>query len=163
MNNLSVIVFDNVDEAGEVRKALADVQKHGFMGLDDAAVIVKDEDGQIHVKHETDRGVKVGIAGGGFLGLFIGFMFGGPLISALLGALGGAWIGSASEMGIRKDFVNEVKETMKPNSSALFVITRDSDPAVALAALRPYKGTVLQTTLPLEMEESLRRVLEKRS
>ena len=101
MNNLSVIVFDNVDEAGEVRKALADVQKQGLMGLDDSAIVVKDEDGQIHVKHETDRGVKVGIAGGGFLGLFIGFMFGGPLISALLGALGGAWIGSASEMGIR--------------------------------------------------------------
>lgn len=163
MNNLIVMVFDNTDEATEVRKSLNDVQKQGKMNLDDAAVVVKDEDGQVHIRHEIDRGVKIGVAGGGFWGLFVGFLFGGPLVSALTWALGGALVGSLADMGIHKDFVREVKETMTPGTSALFVIVRDSDPAVALAALRPYKGEIIQTTLPSEVEESLRKVLEHRT
>lgn len=163
MANLSVVVFDNPDEAGKVRVALQDVVRQGKLTLDDSAVVVKDADGQVQVRHEMDRGVKIGIAGGGFLGLFIGFLFGGPLVSALVWAIGGGIAGSLAEMGVNKDFVNDVKNEMKPNSSALFVITRADDPTLALAALRPYEGKVIQTTLPTETEEALRRVLEKRS
>jgi uncharacterized membrane protein len=51
---------------------------------------------------------------------------------------------------------------MTENSSALFIIVRDSDPDLAIAALRPYEGKILQTTLSPEDEETLRRTLKKK-
>jgi uncharacterized membrane protein len=163
MSNLVVIAFDDADEAAKVRADLKKLEHMGRLSLDDSAVIVKDEDGQIHVKNEIDQGVKTGVAGGGFLGLMVGFWFGGPIFSMLLGAVGGALVGSSLDMGIRKDFVKEVSSALQSGSSALFVIVRESDPATALAALRPYQGTIIQTTLSTEAEESLRAALAKKS
>jgi uncharacterized membrane protein len=160
MSNLIVIVFDDPDEAGKVRETLHSIQGSGYLRLDDAAVVVKDTDGKIHVKNEVDRGVKVGALGGGFLGLLLGSVF-FPLAGLLVGTLGGAAVGAAMKTGIPKSFVEEVSESLKDGSSALFIIVRDSNPDVAVAALKPYKGKVLQTTLSPEDEETLRSVLKK--
>ena len=158
MSNLIVITFDDPDEAGIVRGTLRSGQKQDLIKLDDSAVVVKDEDGQVHIKNELDRGVKVGIAGGGLLGLWIGFIFGGPIGAVLLGAAGGALVGASTDMGLQKKFVKEVSEAIKPNSSALFFIVRDANPVVA--ALKPYKGEVYHTSLDPEAEETLRRILK---
>ena len=160
MSNLVVIVFDNAEEADKVRESIRSVQKQELIKLDDSAIVVKDEDGQVHVKNELDRGVKVGIAGGGLIGLFIGFMFGGPIGAMILGGLGGALIGASTDMGLQKSFVREVSAALKPNTSALFVIVRDSNPNAAIAALKPYQGEVYHTSLDPEAEETLRRVLK---
>lgn len=162
MPYLTVITFDDPDEATKVRESLKSIQKQGLLDLDDSAVIVKDEDGQVNVKNEVDRGVKVGIAGGGLIGLFIGFLFGGPIGAMLLGAIGGGAVGSLADLGIQKSFVKDVTEAMKPNSSAIFFIIRDANPNAAIAALKPYKGEVYHTALPTEAEETLRRVLKSR-
>lgn len=162
MSYLTVVVFDDEEQAGEVRETLKSIQKQGLLSLDDSAIIVKDEDGQVHVKNEMDRGIKVGIAGGGLIGLFIGFLFGGPIGAMLLGALGGGAVGSLADLGIQKSFVKEVTESLTPGSSAIFFIIRDGNPNAALAALRPYKGKVIHTALPPEAEESVRHALSKK-
>lgn len=162
MSNLVVIVFDNEDEAGKIRESLKSIEKQGLLSLDDSAVVVKDEDGQVHVKNELDRGVKVGIAGGGLIGLFIGFLFGGPIGALLIGAIGGGAVGALTDLGIQKSFVKEVSEALQPSSSAIFFIVRDSNPNAAVSALKPYKGDVYHTSLPPEAEETVRRVLSKR-
>ena len=160
MSNLIVIVFDNEEEAGKVRETIRSVQHTGHIRLDDSAVVVKDEKGKIHVKNQVDRGAKVGAVGGGFLGLLIGSVF-FPLGGILIGALAGAVIGKAAKLGISQSFVKEVSESMENESSALFIIVRDSNPDVAVSALKPYKGKLLQTTLSPEDEENLRGVLKK--
>jgi uncharacterized membrane protein len=160
MSNLIVIVFDNPEEAGKVRKTIKSVQGSGHIRLDDSAVVIKDADGKFHVKNEMDRGVKVGAIGGGLLGLLIGSIF-FPFAGLLIGALGGAAVGAAAKLGISQSFVKEVAETMENDSSALFIIVRDSNPDVAVSALKPYKGKLLQTTLSPEDEENLRGVLKK--
>ena len=165
MSNIVVITFDNADEAGEARKAIKKMEKQGQISLDDSAVVVKDEDGKIHVKNEVDRGVKVGAGVGGLLGLFIALVtapFGFPLAALVLGVAGGAGVGALTDLGIQKKFVKQVSEAIKPNTSALFVIVRDSNPAAAVAVLKPFKGDVYHTSLPPEAEETLRRVLSKR-
>ena len=60
MSYLIAVVFDNEDEASEVRETLRKGQKGGYITLDDSAIIVRGEDGKLHVKNEVDRGVKIG-------------------------------------------------------------------------------------------------------
>jgi uncharacterized membrane protein len=157
---LIVITFDNAEEAGQVRETLRSAEHGDYLSLDDSAIVIKDEEGTVHVKNEMDRGVKIGAVGGGALGLLIGSIF-FPLAGLLVGALAGGLLGSAVDLGIPKKFVKDVGEDLTPGTSALFVIVRDANPEVALAALKPYKGTVRHTTLTPEGEKELRRILSK--
>jgi uncharacterized membrane protein len=161
MSNLIVVTFDDPEEAGKVLKSLRSVQKEGYLSLDDSAVVVKDEDGKVHVKNEMDRGVKIGALGGGALGLLIGSVF-FPIAGLVIGALAGGLVGKSVDLGVDQKFVKEVSNDIQPGTSALFFIVRDAEPDVAVAALRPYKGTVRHTTFPPEAEEELRRILKKR-
>jgi uncharacterized membrane protein len=162
MSNLIVITFDNMEEAGKVRESIRQQEKGGRIRLDDSAVVVKDENGKVHVKDQMDRGVKVGGVTGGLLGLLIASLF-FPLAGIVVGVLGGMGVGALADLGIQKKFVKEVADAITPGTSALFVIVRDSDPNAALAALRPYKGTVYHSSLDPEDEESLRRALKDRT
>lgn len=162
MSHLVVVTFDNPDEAGQVRETLRSAERADYLNLDDSAVIVKDEDGKIHVKNELDRGVKIGAVGGGLLGLLIGGIF-FPVAGLLVGALAGGLIGSSVDLGIQKKFVEQVEEDLKPGTSAIFFVVRDANPDVALAAFKPYKGNVYHTSFPPEAEDELRRILSKRS
>ena len=161
MSNLVVVAFDNPDEAGKLLETLHSAEHSDLLSLDDAAVVVRDEEGKVHVKNETDSGVKVGAVGGGFLGLLIAGLF-FPIAGVVIGALGGALIGKSLDTGIDKKFVKEVSDKLQPGTSALFVIVREADPSAATAALKPYKGTVIQTSLSPEAEEELHHVLKRR-
>lgn len=158
MSNLIVIVFDDADQAGQLRDTLKSVEHEGRLSLDDSAVIVKDAKGKIHVKNQMDRGTKIGAVTGGLLGLLLASVF-FPIGGLIIGAAAGGLIGKTAGLGISKSFVKEVSASMTENSSALFVIVRDSDPAVAVAALSKYEGKLYQTTLDPEDEKTLRRAL----
>ena len=161
MSYLIAVVFDNEEEAFQVRETIRKGQKHSLITLDDSAVIVRDVDGKLHVKNEVDRGVKVGALWGSVIGLLIsGLLF--PVFGLALGALGGAAIGRMASDHVSKDFVKEVGESMQPGSSAIFYIFREDNVDAAVAAMRPYKGKVIHTSLSAEAEESLRDELKKR-
>lgn len=162
MSNLVVLVFDEQDEAAQVRETLSSIKQAGRISLDDSAIVEKDADGKVHIKNELDRGVKIGALGGSLIGLLIGSVF-FPIAGLVLGALGGGLVGASANMGISHKFVKQVADQLQPGGSALFVIVRDADPTVTLAALREYSGTVYQTTLDQESEDQLRRALEKKS
>ena len=161
MSYLVVIAFDDPDEAGKVRKTLSSIKQTGHLSLDDSAIVVKDEKGEVHLKNEVDRGVKVGAVGGSMLGLLIGSIF-FPIGGLILGAIGGALVGKLFNTGVSQDFVKEVTDELEPGSSAIFFIVRGDDPNPTVASLRQYKGKVLQTSLPEEAEETLRRQIEGR-
>jgi uncharacterized membrane protein len=161
MSNLVVITFEDTEQAGKLRHTLKQLESGGRISLDDSAVVVKDEQGKVHIRDETDRGVAIGTIGGSMLGLLIGGVF-FPIAGLVLGAAGGALVGSTLDKGIQKKFVKEVSEALQPGTSALFLIVREADPTYALAALRPYQGTIYHTSLDPEAEAELRRLLSQR-
>ena len=89
MSYLVAIAFDDPEEAGKVRHTLRSIQDTGHLSLNDSAVVVKDEDGKVHLKDEIDRGVKVGAVGGSVIGLLLASVF-FPIAGIVVGALGGA-------------------------------------------------------------------------
>jgi uncharacterized membrane protein len=161
MSQLVVLTFDDADEAGKVREAIHRGEKHGQISLDDSAVVVRDEKGKVHVKNQVDRGVKIGAVAGGFLGLLLAGIF-FPVAGILVGVLGGMGVGSLADLGIQKSFVKDVTNELQPGTSAIFLIFRSADPNAVVAALKPYKGKVIQTSLDPEDEETLNRVLKER-
>ena len=162
MSYLVVISFDDPDEAGKVRQTLSSIEHTGHLSLNDSAILVKDDHGKVHLKNEVDRGVKIGAVGGSVLGLLLASVF-FPIGGLVLGALGGALVGKLADTGVSQKFVKEVTEDLQPGSSAIFFIVRGDDPNPTVAALREYNGKVLQTSLPKEAEDTLRRELEGRS
>ena len=162
MSNLVVITFDNPDEAIKVRESLHKMESEGYLKLDDSAVVIKEADGEVHLKNEMDRGTQAGAIGGSMVGLLIGsVMF--PVVGLVLGALGGGLVGHLFDKGVDKKFVKDVTEKMAPGSSAIFFILRGDDPGMAIATLRQFKGEIYQTTLSEEAEEALRDALKQRS
>ncbi len=160
--DLVVIAFDNMEDAEKVVDSLHSGQKQGYINLEDTAYVVKDENNHVTVKNAMDKTVKQGAVGGGLLGLFLSFLFFGPLGPlgvTLVGAVAGGAVGKLMKAGVSKDFIEDVGNELKPGSSAVFFVIRSADAAPTLATLRPFHGKVLQTTLPSELEESLKRNL----
>ena len=158
MNNLVVITFNREHEARDARKAVSSLARQGLIRVDDAAVIMKDPDGKVHVDNELESSTKTGALVGGLLGALLSFIF--PLAGIVVGAIGGGLVGKTIEPGVDQRFVKEVSAALKPGSSALFFMFDADDITGALAALRPFRGTLYQTTLSSETEESLRHALE---
>lgn len=160
MSELVVLTFDDTEQAGEAFESLKKMQHSGQLKIDDAAVIVKDESGKVHLKNQLDTGVKMGAIGGGLLGLLLASVF-FPLAGLLIGALGGALIGKTLHMGVDQDFVKDVTESLQPGTSALFVMG-SGEPAAVRAALQPFQGTIYQTTLPPEAVDALKQALKNK-
>ena len=159
MSSLVVVSFESPDEAATVLESLKGQTKYGNISFDDTAVVSKDLNGKVHVKNNVSHGTMNATGVGALLGLMLGvFLF--PVAGILIGAGGGALVGRFMKLGVDGDFVKDVSESLKPGTSALFVLVHDANPAVVRAVLEEHKGTVLQTTLSPEAEESLKKALD---
>ncbi len=158
-SNLIVLTFDTMDAADQVREALVKGKHEGALTIDDAAVVVKDAEGKVHVQNQVSRGTWTATGVGGLLGLLIGgILF--PVGGLVFGLASGAVVGRFLNLGVDGKFVKEVGEEIKPGTSALFVLTSHENEAATLAILRQYQGKVLQTNLSSEAEESLKKALK---
>ena len=63
-------------------------------------------------------------------------------------------------IGIYDQFLKDLGETFRPNTSALLVLIREAKPEKLLEGLKEFNGKVLQTSLTKDKEEELRQVLE---
>jgi uncharacterized membrane protein len=157
MNQLVVIAFDHFDDARAALRSLRGLEAGGRIRFEDTALIERDPDGTAHVKNEASGTTETAAVVGALIGGFVGFVF--PVAGAVIGAAAGAAVGSALRTGVEPAFVDEVKETLRPGRSALFLVIKDSDLDASLGALRQFRGDVLQSTLSSEAEEALRSAL----
>ncbi len=157
MNQLVVVAFDHFDDARSALKSLRGLEKQGRIRFEDTALVERDPDGTAHVKNEVSGTTETAAVIGALIGGLVTFFF--PPVGAAIGAGLGAVVGASLDTGVSPSFVDEVKTTLRPGRSALFLVVKEQDADAVLAALRPYRGDVIQTTLPGEAEDALREAL----
>ena len=155
MSDLVVLAFDTETGAEELRDTLVQLQKQKIVELEDAAVVVRREDGKVKVKQAVSL-VGAGALGGAFWGLLIGLIFWMPWLGMAIGAASGALSGGLSDIGVDDKFIKEVGETIEPGHSALFLLVSKSTPDKLADELKSFDAKVLQTSLSNEDEAKLR-------
>jgi uncharacterized membrane protein len=158
MSELVVITFDDEEQAGQALRSLRGLEQQGLLKFNDTAVVVKDHSGRLHTKNELSSATETGAVVGAIVGGLVLFIF--PPLGAALGAAAGALVGASLDEGVDPNFVHDVQESLRPGTSALFIVARAANLEAVIPALEPYRGTLRQTTLPTEVEESLQRALE---
>ncbi len=125
---------------------------------DAIAVIVRDTDGKFHVQtsHHT---VEDSTTWGMVWGLLFGVLFFVPFLGVAIGAGMGALMGKITKLGIDREFQDQVRDMLKPGTSALFLMLEKVTPDKAVDALSQYGGTVLKSSLSKEGEQELQDAL----
>ncbi len=125
---------------------------------DAIAVIRRDAQGKFHTT-TSHHPVAGGTTWGMFWGLLFGLLFFIPFLGMAVGAGLGALMGKLEKGAIDKAFIGQVRELLKPGTSALFLIVEHVTPDKAVAALSQYGGTVLKSSLSAEAEKELQEAL----
>ncbi len=166
MSELVVVGFDSPFEADRALTELGRMQTEYLVDLADAVVAVRQPDGKVQIKQSVNlvgAGALSGGLWGGLFGSLVGLLFLNPLAGfALGGAVGagsGALSGKLADYGIKDDFIRSLADTLKPDTSALFVLVRKAQPEKVLQQLSQFKGTVLKSSLSPDQEAQLQQAL----
>ena len=166
MSDLVCVAYTERETADQVLNELRQLQVEHLIDLEDACVVVRDDEGKVHLKQAinlTAAGAASGGLWGGMFGLLVGMLFLNPLLGWLggmaIGAGSGALSGRLSDYGINDEFIKSLGSTIQPGTSALFVLVRKATPEKVLPQVAKYGGTVLKTSLSPEQDERLRKAL----
>ncbi len=166
MSDLVVLDFDGVQTADEVLTKLRAMQKEHLVDLEDACVVIRDEEGKVQIKQAINL-TALGASGGASTGMLLGALAGllvlnplaGMAVGGLAGAGFGALSGSLSDYGINDDFIKDLGNKIPNNSSALFLLVKRSTPDKVLPEIEPFKPRVVKTSLSNEQEDRLKKAL----
>lgn len=160
MSTFVAIGYDDPHKALEVRLALVKLQREYLISMEDAVVAVKNDAGKIKL-HQAVNLTAAGAISGGFWGSLIGLLFLNPLLGAAVGASAGAASGALTDVGINDDFMKKLADSLKPNSSVLFVLVRDMTPDKVVDEIKGFGGTIIQTSLSHEDQDKLQTALSE--
>jgi uncharacterized membrane protein len=158
MSDLVVIVYPNEAKAEEMRLKILGLQQEYLIEVSDAAIAVKQEDGNVKLNQLLNT-TAAGAASGGMWGLLIGVVFLNPLLGLALGAASGALSGALADYGVNDDFMKKLSDTLQPGNAALFLLIKKFTGDKVLEAVKGTGGTVLKTSLDDSKEQALRDAL----
>jgi uncharacterized membrane protein len=161
MATLVAIGYPDQGTAEQALQTVEQLQGELIIQADQVASISRDPEGKYHV-HTQHGGASAGggAVWGGFWGLLFGLLFFIPFAGLALGAGMGALFGHMGEKGIDKAFQQQVRDYLKPGTSALFMVIEQVTPDKAIAALQEYGGTVIRTSLSDEDTKKLQEALQ---
>jgi uncharacterized membrane protein len=156
--DLIVIGYDDEETAFKARDEVLRLASDLVIEPEAVAVIVRDKEGTYKVE-TTHHPVAEGATWGMLWGTLFGLIFFIPLFGLAIGAGLGALVGAIEKSGIDAGFQQQVRDMVKPGTSALFLVVDKVTPDKAVEALGKYGGTVLKTSLSREAEEQLQEAL----
>ena len=166
MADIVVLDFDGTETADAMLTKLRALRKQELIDLLDAVVVVHPEEGDIQIKQSvnlTALGASSGLSTGALVGALAGLLMLNPLAGMALGGAAGAAMGALggrlSDYGIDDDFIKELGQTIRPGTSALFLLVAKATPDKVIAETREFNPRVLRTSLTQEQEDRLREAL----
>jgi uncharacterized membrane protein len=123
MANLTVWKFDEPGGASHALRTLKQLQDEGLIVLHDAAIVEWPEGKKKPATRQLHDLVGPGALHGAFWGLLFGMLFFVPILGVAAGAGGGALVGALRDVGIDDGFINRVKTSVTPGTSALFLLS----------------------------------------
>ncbi|MGW2014853.1 DUF1269 domain-containing protein [Streptomyces sp. NPDC001927] len=155
MSELIVIGYEDTSVAKKAFKAVQELQNGHVVDLNGLAVVSVDADGETHVDTPAkSEKVAVSATAGALWGMFLGIIILTPAIGVVGAAVGGL-IGKLSQMGIDKDFRSKVDSLLKPGSAAVVIMASKVTEDKFAAAMQPFGGTLLKTSLTEQDEKAL--------
>jgi uncharacterized membrane protein len=158
MADLIAIGYDDTTTATEAMDEVMVLAKDLVIQPDAVAAIIRNEDGKLKTI-TNQHSVGVGATWGMFWGFLFGILFFVPFFGMAIGAGMGALMGKVSKSSIDKQFQEQVREMLKPGTSALFLIVEQMTTDKALEGLSKFGGKVLKTSLSEEDEKELQEAL----
>ena len=153
MSDLIVFCYEGDSEAKEALAHVASQEQKNIhkplVAIEDAAVAVKKANGKVKIRQTLEAAAKGSrTLYGGFWGLLIGILLGGPLFGLLIGYAVAGLLGRNIDLGIDNDFIETLSDQLEPGNSALFLLVNDTDPDTIAEAMGDHRGTLFHTTLP---------------
>ena len=160
---LAAISFDDELKAVEFMTAVTRLARDGRLSLHDAVFVVKNEDGRTYVRETKDlEPGSTAIGAALWSGLF-GLLLGGPvgmLVAGGIGAGAGAVTAKLVDVGVTDDFVDQLREMVRPGTTTVAILAEDVDADAVLRELKRFEGgRYVAGTLPLAGIQAVRDAL----
>ncbi|WP_435187266.1 DUF1269 domain-containing protein [Streptomyces sp. bgisy126] len=155
MSELIVIGYEDHAVARKAFKAVQQLRDDHVVELNGLAVVRVDQDGETHVDTpaKTEE-IALSATAGALWGLVFGMIVLTPGIGVVGAALGGL-IGKLNQMGVDRGFRQKVSDLLAPGSAAVVIMASKITEDRFAAAMEPFGGTVLKTSLSEESEREL--------
>ena len=150
-STIIVLGFDHQHGAEGMLEHLDQIQQEGLIILEDAVITSRGVGDKVDIKQANPQTGKTSLKGSG-VGLLAGLLLGGPILGAAAGAGIGAIVGSVRYFGLDDHFVKEISESLKPESSALFLLVKEAKTEELQGRFSNYEARVITTTLSPEKQ-----------
>jgi uncharacterized membrane protein len=118
-----VAAFQEEKAADEALAELKQAKWAGLIGIQNAAVIRRDEKDKLHIKELKDWGGGKGAAWGGALGAVLGVLTGpGILVAGAAGALIGGLAAKLRDSGFSDERLKTIGDSLQPGTSAIVAV-----------------------------------------
>jgi uncharacterized membrane protein len=122
------ISFPDIFRAQEFLTAVTRLKANGSLVLEDAVIVVKDDDGKTVVRETIDpQPGRSAMTGGMWTGLF-GLLLGGPVgwaAGAAIGAGAGALTAKVVDLGISDEWVAWFRDAVKPGTATVAILASE--------------------------------------
>jgi uncharacterized membrane protein len=144
-HNVIAVSFDDDHQAYHALTLLKELDSQKRVGVPEAVVVVRGEDGQLVEKDGTGSEYPAGTATGGLMGLLLGII-GGPF-GVLIGGATGLMVGSLYDLADYEETdsaLGAISSSVQVGRTALLAVVDEQTPEVVDAAMSGVGGTVLR-------------------
>lgn len=151
-----IAAFNEEKAADQVLKEFKEAQWAGLIGIQNAAVLRRDEKDKLHVKEIADWGGGKGAVAGGAIGAVAGILLGpGALIAGAAGALIGGLAAKLRDSGFSNRRLEAIGDALQPGTSAIVAVVEHTWVAELEREMEEANAEVMTAAIAADVAQQL--------